>query len=188
MKVLIDACVLYPTILREIVLGAAGTGAFVPVWSARILEEWARAAAKHGPIEEERARGEIAVARSNWPDAEVEPEDGAEDGLWLPDPADVHVLAAAIAAEADAILTQNLRDFPKSELAPVGQRAIHPDAFLAELYAGGAFEIGGVVLQVIATAQRLSPDPVRAASLLKRARLPRLRKALIRSGELSGDA
>ncbi|MBL3553988.1 PIN domain-containing protein, partial [Rhodovulum sulfidophilum] len=44
MKVLLDACVLYPTVLREILLGVARRGGFTPLWSARILEEWARAA------------------------------------------------------------------------------------------------------------------------------------------------
>ena len=39
MKVLIDACVLYPTVLRELVLGLAATGAFEPLWSARLLIE-----------------------------------------------------------------------------------------------------------------------------------------------------
>ena len=34
MKVLIDACVLYPTVMRELVLGAAGQGLFTPLWVA----------------------------------------------------------------------------------------------------------------------------------------------------------
>ena len=49
MKILIDTCVLYPTVMREVLLAVAATGAFEPVWSARILEEWARAAIKLEP-------------------------------------------------------------------------------------------------------------------------------------------
>ena len=60
MKILIDANVLYPTVMREVVLGVAKTGLFTPQWSARILEEWARAAIKLGPQGEAQARGEIA--------------------------------------------------------------------------------------------------------------------------------
>ena len=41
MRVLIDACVLYPTVMREVVLGVAAQGLFTPRWSPRILEEWA---------------------------------------------------------------------------------------------------------------------------------------------------
>ncbi|MEM1131104.1 MAG: PIN domain-containing protein, partial [Pseudomonadota bacterium] len=40
----LDACVLYPTVLREALLAAAAAEGFRPLWSARILEEWRRAA------------------------------------------------------------------------------------------------------------------------------------------------
>lgn len=63
MKILIDACVLYPTVMREIVLGVAEAGIFTPRWSARILEEWARAAARLGGGQDVVARGEIALLR-----------------------------------------------------------------------------------------------------------------------------
>lgn len=52
------------------------------------------------------------------------------DGLSLPDPDDRHVLAAAIAGNADVIVTYNLKDFPASQLAPCGIEALHPDDFL----------------------------------------------------------
>lgn len=35
MKVLIDANVLYPTVMREVVLGVAAEGIFEPQWSDR---------------------------------------------------------------------------------------------------------------------------------------------------------
>ena len=45
-RVLIDTCVLYPTVMRELLLGCAAKGLYEPRWSARISEEWARAAAR----------------------------------------------------------------------------------------------------------------------------------------------
>jgi hypothetical protein len=46
------------------------------------------------------------------------------------DPRDHHVVAAALAARADAIVTQNVRDFPRSELATLGIELQSLDEFL----------------------------------------------------------
>lgn len=55
------------------------------------------------------------------------------DGLVLPDPGDRHVLAAAIRCGAAAIITSNLKDFPKEQLAEYETLAIHPDDFIMDL-------------------------------------------------------
>ena len=44
--VVLDACALMPTILRRLLLRVAATGAYAPVWSARIGDEWRRNAAR----------------------------------------------------------------------------------------------------------------------------------------------
>ena len=51
----------------------------------------------------------------------------------LPDPDDRHVLAAAIHAGAEVIVTFNLADFPASVLAGHGIEGRHPDAFCCGL-------------------------------------------------------
>ncbi len=175
-RVLIDACVLYPTVLREIVLGVAAEGLFTPLWSARILEEWARAAARNA--DETVARGEIAAVRARWPEAEVRPDPATESRLSLPDPADAHVLAAAIVGKADELLTLNIRDFPTRTLSAEGIVRRDPDGFLLELLSEAPDRVRGVVGSVHATACRLSGDDLPLRPLLKRARLPRLGKAL----------
>ncbi|MFY1669538.1 hypothetical protein ACN27G_06220 [Plantactinospora sp. WMMB334] len=46
---------------------------------------------------------------------------------------DRHVLAAAVAAGADSIITCNLRDFPLAACQPHGVVAEHPDTVLLDL-------------------------------------------------------
>jgi predicted nucleic acid-binding protein len=178
MKVLIDACVLYPTVMREVVLAVAAQGLFQPLWSARILEEWARAARKLGPVGEAQARGEVAVVRANWPRAEVPPSPGIEARLYLPDADDVHVLAAAIAGNADILLTLNAPDFPGHTLAEEGLTRRDPDGFLWQLWSEQPDPVADAVARVHAEAERLSGAPLGLRALLKKARLPRLGKAL----------
>lgn len=184
MRVLIDANVLYPTVLREIVTGVAAEGMFTPLWSARILEEWALAARRLGPGQEVVARGEIALLHARWPEAEVAAGDtaghkGADTGgLYLPDPDDIHVLAAAKAGGAEVILTQNLKDFPRRELEIHLLRAEAPDDFLMDLWLRHPAEVERVVRAVQGRTEEISgrEQPLRA--LLRRAQLPRLGKTL----------
>ncbi|MDF1619345.1 RSP_2648 family PIN domain-containing protein [Pseudothioclava nitratireducens] len=178
MKVLLDACVLYPTVLREILIGAARAGAYTPLWSERILEEWARAAARLSPPDEAIARGEIALLQAEFPKASVAPRPGLEARLHLPDENDIHVLAAAIAGGADAIVTMNAADFPRGVLAGEGLERRDPDGFLWQLWSDDPQRIAPVVEAVRAKAEALSGQPQPMRALLKRARLPRLGKAL----------
>ena len=179
-RVLLDACVLYPTVMREILLGAAAEGLFDPLWSARVLEEWARAAARLGPEGEAVARGEIAAAQARWPRATVSVTEGLERRLWLPDPDDVHVLAAAIAGSADAILTMNAKDFPRGVLAEEGLLRLDPDHFLAGLAEQAPEPMTRIVEASVAEATRLSGEEWTAKTLLKKARLSILSKTLAR--------
>lgn len=185
LRVLLDANVLYPTVMREVCLGCAGLGLFEPLWSARILEEWARAAARLGPEGEAVARAEVAAARQSFPHAEVRVPEGAERRLWLPDPDDVHVLAAAVAGSADAILTANARDFPRGVLAGEGLVRLDPDYFLSGLAEGAPEAVGGVVDASVAEARRLSGEGWTRRSLLRKARLNLLARTLTR---LDGQA
>ncbi len=102
---------------------------------------------------------------------------GIEARLVLPDPDDVHVLAAAVAAGADAIVTFNAQDFPRHVLAAEGVARRDPDGFLWELWSGDPVSVGAVLERVRGEAERLSGQPQPMRALLKRARLPRLAKA-----------
>ncbi|HQU68264.1 MAG TPA: PIN domain-containing protein [Albidovulum sp.] len=178
MKALLDANVLYPTVLREILIGVARAGLYTPLWSDRILEEWARATVKLGPGAEEIARGEVAALKAAFPGASVAARPGLEARLHLPDPDDIHVLAAAIAGGADVIVTFNAQDFPRHVLAEEGVRRMDPDEFLRALHDRAPEAVAEAAEAVRATTERLSGEHQPMRALLKRAGLPRLGKLL----------
>ena len=178
MRVLLDACVLYPTVMREVLLGAAAAGFFTPLWSARILGEWAHAAAKAGPQVADSARVEIALLRDRWPGAEIDADPATEARLTLPDADDRHVLAAAISGRADTLCTVNLRDFPTRILTAEGVIRRDPDGLLLEFRQGDPAALEGAVRMVQARAEKLSGTAQPLRPLLKKAGLPRLGKAL----------
>jgi hypothetical protein len=177
-RAVLDACVLYPTVMREMLLAAARAGLFAPLWSARLLEEWARAAGRRGPLEEAQARGEIAATRAAFPAAEAQAAEGVEARLWLPDASDIHVLATAVAASADGIVTLNARDFPRGTLAEEALARWDPDAFLTALSLRAPGAMAAAAETVRAEAERLDAAPAQLRALLKKARLPRLGRML----------
>lgn len=130
--VVYDACVLYPAPLRDFLIRLALTGLFAARWSDRIHDEWTSSLLAERP----ELASQIARTRSLMDEAV---EDclitGYEqfiNALALPDPNDRHVLAAAICAGAQLIVTANLKDFPAETLNRFGMEAVHPDAFVEQ--------------------------------------------------------
>ena len=182
MRLVLDACVLYPSVMREVLMGAAARGCFRPVWSARILEEWRRAALRLGPAQGVQAEAEIALLRAAWPQSEQAVAPGLEARLWLPDGNDIHVLATAIAASADGIVTMNAKDFPRNLLAEEGVRRLDPDGFLHGLWQDEPDTIAAVCEEVLARANAMGEGGWQMRPLIKKARLPRLAKAVSQMG------
>ncbi|MEM6563877.1 MAG: PIN domain-containing protein, partial [Pseudomonadota bacterium] len=76
------------------------------------------------------------------------------------------------------IMTLNAKDFPRHILAEEGLKRIDPDAFLVDLWQAMPEQIEAVGGRVHGQARRLSGEDWQIRSLLKKARLPRLAKAL----------
>jgi predicted nucleic acid-binding protein len=171
MRVMLDTCVLYPAVLRDFLLALAARGLFVPLWSDGVAAEWLHLVARRNPAEIADVKRLLMRMAARWPESRVTP--GAPEMLDLPDPADRHVLAAAIAGCADLILTDNWRDFPRPVLAAHGQRAVKPDDFVVQLW----LEAPQIVAAEVAAhwPGRAGRDLRRA---LRKAGLPRLGKAL----------
>ncbi|MDG1936489.1 MAG: PIN domain-containing protein [Paracoccaceae bacterium] len=178
MKLLLDTCVIYPTVMRQMLLGASRVTGWTPLWSERILEEWARAARKIGPTGEMQARAEIALVRATWPKSEISWVPSLETRLWLPDVNDRHILAAAIAGSADLLITSNARDFPRATLFEEGLDRLDPDALLLKAYNSYPDQVSSVGNDILFEARRLSGKDWEIRDLFKKARLPRLAKVM----------
>lgn len=134
-RVFVDANVWYPPSVRALMLGAALAGVCEVVTSQQVLEEVHRHLTEQ--LDEEMATlrvQEIAdTVRAARHDGVVDLDEApAFDSMGLPDPDDEHVVAAALAAEADGLLTFNLKDFPADLLARAGLELCPPDEFAAE--------------------------------------------------------
>lgn len=180
MRLLLDANVLYPTVPRALFAGLGRAGAIAPLWSARIVEEWRRAVLRDTP--DASVGAEIALWCDAFAAGEVAVPADAEAALSLPDDNDRHVLAAAIAGRAEAIVTFNMRDFPGRALARVGMRAAHPDAWLTAQLGADPGGMAAMIAPVLADVSRVAPPGMDARAILKKARLPRLAKAWARRG------
>ena len=174
MKAVLDTCVLMPPVLCDCLLSVAAAGLFRPLWSDRILGEWSHASARKGFD----AGPMIAAASQSFPAARQPPAPGIEARLHLPDANDTHVLAVAIAAGADAIITWNAADFPRGTLSAEGIRRRDPDGFLWEMWSHDPDRTGAALERVRARSEAMAGTPVALRPLLKRAKLTRLARAL----------
>lgn len=130
-----DANVLYSASLRDLLVRLALAGLVGFRCTNRIHEEWIRNVIQNYPdITREKAENVRDLMNLAIPDGIVTDYEDRIKPLALPDPDDRHVLAAAIHADAEVIVTFNLKDFPAVALAGYSIEAMHPDEFLASLF------------------------------------------------------
>jgi PIN domain len=154
----LDANVLYPAVLRDLLMQFAVGGLFQARWTRQIEDEWTRNLLADRP---DISATQIAITRTLMarvvPDARVHGHEPLIADILLPDPNDRHVLAAAVRTHASVIVTKNLRDFPPSALEPRGLVALHPDMFVMGLAAADPLK---VIASVRSCRTRLVRPPV----------------------------
>ena len=178
MKIIFDTCVLYPTVLRKILLGVAKEGLYKPVWSTQILDEWIHVTRKKNPIGQDTILAQIALLKFQWPNSLVKDYDFDIRSLWLPDENDVHVLASAISSDAEAILTLNRKDFPKKILKDYGIVRYSPDEMLKSLWIDNSEIISRVVENEFESAKQNLERKLTLRGVLKKSYLPGLGKLM----------
>ena len=161
----LDANVLYPQVLRDVLLSLSFNGVYAARWSDKIHDEWTRNLQKQrpdlSPAQLERTR---RLMNEQIEDSLVEDYQYLIPTLELPDPDDYHVLAAAIHSQSEIIVTWNLKDFPRRALEEHAITALSPDQFLSERLA----EQSDLVVAALAEQrQRMKNPPQSPAQFLE---------------------
>jgi hypothetical protein len=94
------------------------------------------------------------------------------------DQADRHVLAAAVACGADAVITANLRHFSPESCEPHGIDAIHPDDFLVTLFDLDPATVHRVVIDQAAALRRPPISRDELIGMFDKAGAPRFARRL----------
>jgi predicted nucleic acid-binding protein len=147
-RVVLDANVLYPASLRDSLLRLAERELYDLYWSDRILEEVTRNLIEDGrasPVQAERLVEHMTSAF----DAACVPENEIRDleDAMRNDPKDRHVLAAAVAIDAETVVTRNTKDCPAEVCSTVGVEILDPDDFLLVLYEIDPSLVYGVIVE-----------------------------------------
>lgn len=159
-----DANVLYPAPLRDLFMRLALAGLVYARWTDAIHDEWVRSVLRDNPeLSPDRLARTRSLMNEAVRDCLVTGYEHLIESLSLPDPDDRHVLAAAIRADAEAIVTFNLKDFPAETLAGYGVETLHPDEFLESLF---GFAPGPVCAAVKRQRDALRNPPKTADELL----------------------
>lgn len=170
-----DACVLYPAPLRDLLIELAATDLYRAKWSDRIHNEWTSNLLKNRPdITAKKLHAVRKLMDSAVMDCLVTGFEQIEEALSLPDINDRHVLAAAIAGKADAIVTFNIKDFPASIANQYDLEILHPDDFLKFQF---DFDQAIIVHVARSCRARLKNPPINSAeylAILERQGLPKI--------------
>jgi predicted nucleic acid-binding protein len=133
-SVILDANVLYPFFVRDILLCFAESGFYRALWSADIMREWSEHLIEKRPEKKDDINRTITLMDEAFPEASVAGYADLISSFDLPDKDDRHVLAAAVKGQAAAIVTENQRDFPGHILDQYGIEVRTADEFLLETF------------------------------------------------------
>lgn len=133
--VVLDACVLYPSLLRDLLMRLGLKGLYQPKWTTDIQEEWQRNLLQdRSDLTPEQIKRTGQLMNEAIPDAMVTGYENLIDSIKLPDSNDRHIVAAAVRCNAEVIVTANLRDFPPECMTEFDVEALHPDEFISDLF------------------------------------------------------
>ena len=159
---LLDANVLHPMVLCDLLIRLAQRGLYRALWTREILAEVVATVLRRRPdLSVELLRKRTAAMQAAVEDATVEGYEALVPGLHELG-ADAHVVAAAVFGQADIIVTSNVRDFPERVLDPYGIAALLPDDFLLQQWWVDPVAVADTLIQQARGTTRppLTPDDI----------------------------
>jgi predicted nucleic acid-binding protein len=128
---LYDTDVLIPHEIRDILMISASTRLHAVYWSDDIFEEWRRNAVGKNLVTQESVLRFQAIMNEMFPDGLIARYryEKLIDSMTN-HKKDRHVLAAAVIAEADVLVTKNVGDFPKESVERYNIEVQTPDQFV----------------------------------------------------------
>lgn len=186
----LDANVLFPFQLRDLLLHLAAEEQFHPLWSDEIVADFLRALQRDAGLTEAQCAHLSSQMRKYFPHAWRDGYAGAADGIVLADEGDRHVIALAVHHKAKFIVTPQPPPLPGRRPASARRRArrsgdVHRDPLRRQPSGGSSRRRAAPRLAPEASARtrrlpRIPVQPRRAAPYRGPAagrRLPRRRSA-----------
>jgi len=177
----LDANALYGMPLRDTLLRAAEKGLYRPTWSYEIWDEVLRhlkdPTERERPLTDADATRLLSAVERSFPGSFVS---GYERfiPIMTNDPKDRHIVAAAVHARAQVVVTYNLRHFSEPSLTPYGIEAQHPDGFLTGLYDLAPGTMAHVIREQAADLKKRPTSPQQVLDKLEQVGIARFARVI----------
>jgi predicted nucleic acid-binding protein len=192
-RVFVDTNVLFPFSVMDLMLALTEDGVHDVLWTDALLDEWERVIVREQRRSADAASRITAAIRDFFADSQI-PENAYAhlvDDMPSSDPDDRNHIAAAVAGNADVIITWNRVDFPAEPLADLGVRVSDPDEYLLALLAEVPDEVVATVVRLAGEKRRPPMTVLDLIENLATAGVPAfaaaLRKRLVASGSEDGS-
>lgn len=184
LRVVLDANVLFPVVLRDVFLEFSVSGLLRTLWTSEILAEFSKALVRTSRHSEDSAAGLVSELQAFFPSSFVDGYEHLTLNNLCSDPKDEHVLGAAIHSKADAIATFNIKDFPNDLLESFGIKLSHPDTLLTEVFESNTGLACKVLGRVVGNYDRSPTTAAELSARLNRSQLPRFGLQILEFEEL----
>ena len=164
-RIFLDANILVDAQIRDIFLTVAEAKLIDLRWSDKVLNETRNVLTSQMGIEPSRANYLISTIDAAFPRSNVAAGNITPLPVTLPDADDLHVLSAAVSADCDLLVTNNLRDFPEGAVGPFGLSVLNADSAIAMLVQDFSDQMPTIISRLLS---ELRKPPVNVQEFLDR--------------------